>query len=532
MKNLFLLFPILFLACKSAETPVTPSVDDFREFKVIDSKYISKDAIFGDLLDDVVRFRESEQLNPLILEKSIPQIQQSIASGQFSYRELTLFYLHRIYRYDRENSKSLNAVISLNPLVLEQAEAADRELAVMRANGVPLPIYSIKGMPILLKDNINTSAMPTTAGAAVLIDNKPADDAVIVSLLKQKGAIILGKANLSEWAYFFCGDCPSGYSAVGGQTLNPYGRRILDTGGSSSGSGVAVAANFAVASIGSETAGSILSPASQNSVVGYKPTVGTFSGTGIVPISSYLDTAGPMTKNVVDNAILAHTLGAPVQINEEEGANTFETASLIGVRLAVWSSYKENKNYAAAIKDLKALGAELIEISDNSPRLNGFLKLLNLDMKNDLPVYLSKHASPKFEGWDVATVIEWNKKDSVRSMPYGQILFKGILKEPSLSNEAFQDFKTELTATAQDYFNSLINKHQLDGFVSINNYTAGVAAVAFFPAMTVPMGYDEKGQPYGLTFIAPYKKDALLFNWAGAYEKATKHRIMPDNYKL
>jgi amidase len=532
MKNLYVLFPILFLACKSAETPVTPSVDDFREFKVLDSKYVSKDAVFGDLLDDVVRFRESEKLNPFILEKSIPQIQRSIACGQFSYRQLALFYLHRIYKYDRENSKSLNAVISLNPLVLEQADAADRDLDIMRAKGVSPPIYSIKGMPILLKDNINTIAMPTTAGAAVLIDNRPADDAAIVSLLKQKGGIILGKANLSEWAYFFCGDCPSGYSAVGGQTLNPYGRKMLDTGGSSSGSGVAVAANFAVAAIGTETAGSILSPASQNSVVGYKPTVGTFSATGIVPISSYLDTAGPMSKNVVDNAILYQALGAPVEMIDEKGANTFETASLKGVRLAFWSSFKENKNYAAAIKDLKALGADLIEISDNNPRLNGFLKLLNLDMKKDLPTYLSRNASAKYEGWDVAAVMEWNKKDSVRSMPYGQSLFKGIVNESPLSDEALQDFKTELTATAQGYFNTLIKKHQLDGFVSINNYTAGVAAVAFFPAMTIPMGYDEKGQPYGLTFIAPYKKDALLFNWASAYEKATMHRVLPENYKL
>ena len=145
--------------------------------------------------------------------------------------------------------------------------------------------------------------MATTAGAVALKDNTT-DDAFMVNQLKSKGALILGKANLSEWAYFFCGDCPSGYSAVGGQTLNPYGRRIFDTGGSSSGSAVSVAANFCAAAIGSETAGSILSPASQNSVVGLKPTIGLVSRSGIVPISSTLDTAGPITKTVRDNAIV------------------------------------------------------------------------------------------------------------------------------------------------------------------------------------------------------------------------------------
>ena len=158
-------------------------------------------------------------------------------------------------------------------------------------------------MPIFLKDNINASGMATTAGA-VALQNNITDDAFIVKQLKSKGALILGKANLSEWAYFFCGDCPSGYSAIGGQTLNPYGRRIIDTGGSSSGSGVSVAANFCAAAVGSETSGSILSPASQNSAVGLKPTVGLLSRSGIIPISSTLDTAGPITRNVTDNAIM------------------------------------------------------------------------------------------------------------------------------------------------------------------------------------------------------------------------------------
>ena len=160
----------------------------------------------------------------------------------------------------------------------------------------------------------------TTAGAVALMNNQT-DDAFIVKRLKENGALILGKANLSEWAYFFCGECPSGYSAVGGQTLNPYGRKVLDTGGSSSGSAVAVAANLAPVAVGSETSGSILSPSSQNSVVGLKPTVGLLSRGGIIPISSTLDTPGPITRSVVDNAILLSAMAG--KDPEDEASKTF-----------------------------------------------------------------------------------------------------------------------------------------------------------------------------------------------------------------
>nr|WP_298955405.1 amidase family protein [uncultured Nonlabens sp.] len=524
-------FPILFLACKSSDTGVTSLSKDFNEFKVLDSKYLDKDQIFGDLLDEVISFRESGNLKDLILEKSIPEIQEAIASGQFSYRDLTLFYLKRIYKYDRENKKSLNSVISINPSVLKQADAADEDLAFFKENGVEIVYHTLRGMPILLKDNINTIDMPTTAGAAVLIGNQTTQDATIVNNLKQEGAVILGKANLSEWAYFFCGDCPSGYSAVGGQTLNPYGRRSLDAGGSSSGSGVAVAVNFAVAAIGTETSGSILSPSSQNSVVGYKPSIEALSGSGIIPISSYLDTPGPMTKNVIDNAILSQALGVPFELIDRSGDHNLENATVKGVRFGVWTSFKENPLYAQALTDLEKEGAVLIELDDTRPQLDGFLKLLNLDMKRDLPAYFTSQSPAQYRGWDVKTVMDLNKKDSIRSMPYGQSLFQGIIDEPSMTDAEFREFKTAITARAQEYFDKFIKTHDLNGFISINNYTAGVAAVAFFPAMTVPMGYDDKGEPYGLTFIAPNQKDRLLFQWAAVYEKMTQHRVIPQDYK-
>lgn len=278
------------------------STKDFREFKVLDSENLTNKDIWGDLNAQMEDFSmdDHERLKSLILEKDIPSIQSSIQSGQLTYEELTKFYLFRIRSFDRENPKSLNSVISISPSAIDDAKNAD-------ALGFSENHHPIFGMPVLLKDNIDASGMATTAGAVALKDNFT-EDAFIVKQLKNKGGIVLGKANLSEWAYFFCGDCPSGYSAVGGQTLNPYGRRVFDTGGSSSGSAVSVAANFAVAAIGSETSGSILSPSSQNSVVGLKPTIGLLSRSGIVPISSTLDTAGPITKNVMDNAILLDAL--------------------------------------------------------------------------------------------------------------------------------------------------------------------------------------------------------------------------------
>ncbi|BAO55711.1 amidase family protein [Nonlabens marinus] len=554
MRKLVLLFAfsLSFLACKTSETTSTTGskaaekdqpeqIDTLTplELKVLDSKYITREDVFAGLEQQVLDFstnssngtRTVELLNKLVLEKSIPEIQKAIYDGKFTYEELSLYYLNRIYKYDRNNDLSLNSVIALNPKVLEQAREADARLEKMKENGETLDPYSIVGMPILLKDNINTADIPTTAGAAVLIDNQT-DDAQLVKNLKDAGAIILGKANLSEWAYFFCGDCPSGYSAVGGQTLSPYKRKYFDTGGSSSGSGVSVAANFAVAAVGSETSGSILSPASQNSVVGLKPTVGTISGQGVVPISSYLDTAGPMAKNVVDTAILLNAMrGADSDVLEKELIPKLKSYSLEGKRFGVFKNFLETPLYAAAIQDIKNQGAVIVELEPKEVRLNGFLKLLNADMKLDLPQYFKTAGNSKYSSWDVYQVMQENLKDSLRAMPYGQRLFQGIMDEPEMTDVEFAAFKAEMTQTAQEYLNGYFERYELDGILSINNYTAGVAAVGFFPAMTVPMGYDKDGKPYGLTFIAPSGKDRELLGWGAGYERVSKKRQMPTDYQ-
>ncbi len=525
---------LVFYSCKTQEkatqtTTTKAKSSDFREFKVLDSKYITRESVFKAYTAEIPEFEKMDQYNDLIVEKSIPELQQAVYDGILSYKTITLFYLSRIYKYDRNNKKSLNTVISLNPKALEDAHSFDLRMEELKRENSSFSPYTLMGMPILLKDNINTSGMPTTAGAAALIKNQTGDANLVRNLI-ENDAIILGKANLSEWAYYFCGDCPSGYSAVGGQTLNPYGRRTMDTGGSSSGSGASVAANFAVAAVGSETAGSILSPSSQHSLVGYKPTVGSISGSGVVPISSYLDTAGPMAKSVIDNAILMQAMQTMDVVNQEM-IKKLETASLKGKRFGVFPAFKSNPLYVNAIQKMEELGATMIELEEKQLSLDGFIKLLNADMKRDLPSYFLGQAASPYRNWDVKKVMEWNRtNDSLKTMPYGQRLFQGIIEEPAIDDGEFYTFKTDMTTRAQDYYYYYTQTHNLDGFVSINNYSAAGAAIAMFPAMTVPMGYDEKGQPYGLTFIAPSEEDSLLYYWAAAYENATRHRNIPENY--
>lgn len=540
---IFVLIIFLIFSCRNSEsnrenndqasTDISViSTKDFREFKVLDSKYIVVDKLWSVFNKDLEDFTKDvyTNLKPLILEQDIPTIQEHISEGKLSYEKLTKFYLYRIRKYDRENEFSLNSVIALNPNIIALAKQNDAEFLNKKLK------HPIFGMPILLKDNVNASGMPTTAGA-VALQNNNASDAFIVERLKEQGALILGKANLSEWAYFFCGDCPSGYSAIGGQTLNPYGRRVMDTGGSSAGSSVAVSANFCAAAIGSETSGSILSPASKNSIVGLKPTIGLVSRTGIIPISSTLDTAGPITKNVTDNAILLDAIFgedksdsksiATIQKNRYyENLNANE---LKGKRFGAIKRLLKDSLYANAISVLKSRGAEIIEFDEEQVKLQDFIRLLNLDMKKDLPKYLSEYADATIQIKSVQDVIEFNIKDSSNTMPYGQNLFKGIVADTS-TEEEFKALKDSLKTTGRLYFDTPMKAHQLDAILSINNYHAGFAAVAEYPALTLPMGYDEKGTPKGLTFIGkPFQEKQLLL-WAYGYEQASKKRIAPINY--
>lgn len=551
MRFLISLFCIaLLFNCKNKQSEQSISSDasdlsaisskDFREFKVLDSKYINTSQLWQPFEKDLEDFTEYKYnaLKPLILEQDIPTLQKHILDGKLTYETLVKFYLYRIRKYDRENELSLNSVISLNSNVIKEAKARDIAKKIYRTPDSKRDYYySVFGMPILLKDNINTTGMPTTAGA-VALQNNNAEDAFIVERLKEKGAIILGKANLSEWAYYFCGDCPSGYSAIGGQTLNPYGRRIMDTGGSSSGSGVAVSANFAVAAIGSETSGSILSPSSQNSVVGLKPTIGLVSRSGIVPISSTLDTAGPMTKNVTDNAIVLDAIfgydgndSKSINLKWSSGYYTsdFGNNALEGKRFGAVKRLLEDSLYVRAIEDIKSKGGIIVEIEEEKVDLPNFLRLLNLDMKADLPLYLSNYAGNAVSVKSVQDVIDFNKKDTLNIMPYGQKLFEGIVADVATDDE-FLAIKKTLKTNGRQFFNAPFEQHSLDGFLSVNNYHAGFAAVAEYPAITVPMGYTAEGTPKGLTFIGKPLAEKQLLQWAFGYEQVSQRRKSPDNY--
>ena len=534
-----LVIPLIF-SCNSDKSsnivvdreiaPVVKDSNDFREFRVLDSRYIDNSELWESLNKDLIDFSEEDynSLKPLVLEQDIPTLQKYIADGKLTYENLTKFYLYRIRKFDRENNLSLNSVIALNPNVIEEARKADNTRFVV----APHPIF---GMPILLKDNINAANMPTTAGTVVLQDNNT-EDAFITARLKSNGALILGKANLSEWAYFFCGDCPSGYSAIGGQTLNPYGRRTIDTGGSSSGSGVAVASNFCVGAVGSETSGSILSPSSKNSVVGLKPTIGLLGRSGIVPISSTLDTPGPMTKHVIDNAIL---LDAMIGFDESDSksiksqvdsySKLLKESSVKGKRFGAFKRLMEDSLYVNAIDALRTNGAEIIEVEELDVERSGFINLLNLDMKKDLPGYLSNYTANSVKVKSVQDVIDFNNEDSLNRAPYGQKLFKGIVDDKG-TIQYLDSIKNDLKLKSKLFFDTHVKEHKLDGFLSINNYHAGYAAAAEYPALTVPMGYEDNGSPKGLTFISKPLSEKTLLEWAYVYEQSSKKRVPPINY--
>ena len=538
-------FILFILSCNTPSSQYWQPYDESEElaqnavheiprmrYKLIKSKFLDKDAIWTPFEKELRGFDITyDALKPLIIEQNIPTLQRHIANGKLTYESLVKFYLYRIRLLESNPKTTLHAVLALNPNIINEAKQKDRQ--------TPDDMHPIYGMPILLKDNINTANMPTTAGAAILENHVPDEDAFVVKQLKDKGALILGKVNLSEWAYYFCDGCPVGYSAIGGQTLNPYGRRIFETGGSSSGSAVAVAANYAVAALGSETSGSILSPSSQNAIVGLKPTIGLVSRTGIVPISSTLDTSGPMTKNIVDNAILLDAVAAPdVQDKITLYAprvfslmNAYAEPSLSGIRFgAMTNILAVDSLYRNAVEDLRAAGAEVIEFTPKKTTLTGFSSILNGDMKRDIPMYFRNTSTADFAHIDVEAIINYNKQDSLLYMPYSQKRLDGVIAD-SISGEDLKTTISELNEAASGFFEDPINNYQLDAILSKNNYYAGHAAIAFYPCLTVPMGYTKDGEPANLTFMAPSFSEDKLLMFGAAYERISNHRKSPEGYQ-
>lgn len=549
MKNSFILLLLITLAFACKQEPKTVistwiPYDESEElvknadhesvrmrFKLIQSKIWDKNELWKNVSDQIIDFSEEDyqNLKPLIFEKNIPTIQTYVQSGDLTYKTLTQWYLYRIVKYENDKDKMLNAIIAINPNAVKEAKEKDKN-----KSDKDHPIY---GMPILIKDNTNVEGMPTTAGTH-LLRNNIAQDAFIVEKIKEKGAIILGKTNLSEWANFLFIGGPNGFSAIGGQTLNAYGRRIFDTGGSSSGSGVAMAANYAVAAVGTETSGSILSPSSKSSLVGLKPTVGLLSRSGIIPLSGTLDTPGPMTRNVTDNAILLSAMSgedANDSATKDNPKNKkyledLEAGTLKGLRFGANKNFLKDSIYKLNIEKIIALGGIVIEIEPESIDFEGFGDFLSAEMIIDLPNYLNKYASDDITGRSMHKIVEYNKQDSLVRIPYGQARFEGASKVEIKADELIK-LRTRLHSEGIRYFETPMVEHQLDAILTIDNRNAGYAAAAKYPCLTIPMGYTATGQPTGLTFIArPFEEDKLL-KMGYAFEQATKARKLPEEYK-
>ncbi|MEP1093647.1 MAG: amidase family protein [Cyclobacteriaceae bacterium] len=500
-------------------------------YKLIQSQVLDKNEIWKNVAEQIAYFSEEDyqRLKPLILDQDILTLQSHIEAGKLSYEKLTQWYLYRIVKFENDSTKYLNSILAINPNAVNEAREKDRNRSENDH-----PIY---GMPVLLKDNINSEIASTTAGAHVLLNNKTRD-AFIVERIKANGGIILGKTSLSEWANFNCSGCPNGFSAVGGQTLNPYGRRQFDTGGSSSGSGAAMATNYAAAAVGTETSGSILSPSSSSSLAGLKPTVGLLSRGGIVPISSTLDTPGPMTRNVTDNAILLSAMSgedpADPATKDNPKDKTYwddlQTGTLDGVRFGVNKDYASDSIYMLTVEKIVAMGGIAIEFQPIQVDFNGFGDLLSADMQIDLPNYLNDYGSDQIVPRTVEEIVAYNEQDSVTRTPYGHARFEGMLSV-QLSEEELIQLRERLNTEGVRYFETPMADLQLDVVLGINNRGAGFAAAARYPCLTVPMGYRETGQPAGITFIGrPFKEDQLL-KFGYAFEQETKMRKSPSGYE-
>lgn len=520
---------------ESAELAAVAALPDADlHFRQLNSSLRDKNALWAGFNSELDAFgaAEYQRLQPLILEADVRQLQATVADGRLSHEALTLFYLYRIRAIESDRARYLNAVIATNPLALEQARAADQA----RAAGVTVPDPdSLFGIPVLLKDNINTAGMATTAGAAVLQHNLPGN-AFIVEQLRAQGAVILGKTNLSEWAYFFCDDCPSGWSAIGGQTLNPYGRFTLGTGGSSSGSGAAVAANLAAVSVGSETSGSILSPASRHAAVGFKPTTGRLSRSGVIPISSTLDTTGPITRSVRDaislfNAMQGFDDADPKMDPAHDAPLDYTAVPVAGQRLGYFQQWLEQPLYASAISRLEAAGATLIPLDMSTLDLDGFDAFLGGEMRRDLAAYLGTYGTTKTTVRNVEDVVAFNTSDLALHAPYGQALFEQMLQQPLAAAAGdVAALGADLQTTATDLLAALFSTHALDALLSLNNRSAGLAALANYPALTLPLGVDDTGQPQGLTLIKPSWEEQALAGLGLSVESLVGDRRPPKDY--
>jgi amidase len=486
-------------------------------------------------------------------ELTIRELQDALAAGRYTSRRLVELYLERIEAIDR-GGPALRSIIETNPEALTIADQLDADRRTGRLRG---PLH---GIPIVIKDNIDTGdRMMTTAGSLALEGSRAQEDAFVVRRLREAGAVILAKTNLSEWANIRSTNSSSGWSARGGQVRNPY---VLDRNpcGSSSGSGVAVSANLAAAAVGTETDGSIVCPSSANGIVGIKPTVGLVSRSGIIPISHSQDTAGPMTRTVTDAAILLSAMaGADLADAATERvpgaipdyAAGLDAGALLGARIGVSRArhfgYSEEADavIGAALEAMKAQGAELVNVEiPNLDRLNGCeIEVLLYEFKAGLNKYLTR-LGPTAPVRTLADVIAFNQRERAREMPFfGQELFEMAEKKGSLSSKEYLEHASNCRRWAgPEGIDAVMKEHKLDAIVAptgspawptdlingdhFTGASSGVAAVAGYPNISVPAGFVH-GLPVGLSIFGPAWSEARLINLAYAFEQATRHRRAP-----
>jgi amidase len=500
------------------------------------------------ITNDTTKILAKDDLN----EATIDELQQRMQSGDLTSKSITQWYLKRIENVDK-SGPALNSVIELNPDAIAIAEGMDTERKAGKVRG------ALHGIPVLIKDNIDTAdKMMTTAGSLALAGNKASKDAFIVKQLREAGAVILGKTNLSEFANFRSTHSTSAWSSRGGQTKCPY---VLNRNpsGSSAGTGSAVAANLCAVGIGTETDGSVVSPSSVNGLVGIKPTVGLLSRSGIIPISATQDTAGPMAKTVKDAAILLGTL-AGVDAGDavtkqsrgkaqKDYTKFLDVNGLKGKRLGIEKSFLKggNPDVVALLNKtiglLKEQGATIVEvdlIKSIAPLGAAEFLVLEFEFKDGLNKYLAT-ANAKVK--TLKDVIEFNKQNEATVMPYfKQEILVGSDKKAGLDSKEYKDALAKSTS-ARKIIDDLLKLHKLDALCGPTNglaccidlvngdYDTGFslsapAAMAGYPHITVPMGFIHD-LPIGFSFFSTAYTEPQLIKLGYAFEQATKARMAP-----
>ncbi|MGE5394025.1 MAG: amidase [Candidatus Saccharibacteria bacterium] len=487
------------------------------------------------------------------LEADISTIQKGYKDGTYTVKEVVQAYIDRINQIDR-NGPRLHSIIIINPDAIQIAEKLDKQLKEGKMRG------SLFGIPVLLKDNIDThDLMPCTGGSRALMNSFPRKDSYVAMKLREAGAVIIGKANLSEWANFRGEMSSSGWSGVGGQTKNPYDLS-RNPCGSSSGSGAAVSANLTMVAIGTETNGSIVCPSNANGIVGIKPTVGLISRSGVIPISFTQDTPGPMARTVKDAAIV---LGALTGIDKDDEhtlaskGNSYHDYTkflnvngLKGKRIGLWKetlgkNYKVDSLLKGEINRMKAMGAVIVEIDKISdPKVEDWsFQVLLYEYKYGLNKYFTS-LGPSAVIKKLEDLIAFNLKDSVEldfsNQKYLEMAqAKGNLDSP----EYKQALASMQKATREQGIDKVMELNKLDAIIaptgspawktdhtngdSFSLGSSSPAAISGYPAISVPMG-EIDGLPVGISFFGRAWSEPLLLEIAYSYEQGTKHRLIPQ----